>query len=68
MAVQLFYKGPLFLDLIEENKPDILAVTETWIVDDADKFVCCGDFKCAGVDSASISLDLQTSFDAHGLK
>jgi hypothetical protein len=35
---------------------------------DADKFVCCGDFNCGGVDSTSISLDLQTLFDAHGLE
>ena len=35
---------------------------------DGDRFVCCGDFNCAGDDEASISPGLLTVLDAHGLQ
>jgi hypothetical protein len=34
---------------------------------DADRFVACGDFSCAGVDPNSVRMDLTTLFDMHGL-
>jgi hypothetical protein len=34
---------------------------------DADRFVACGDFSCAGVDPNSVQMDLTTLFDMHGL-
>ena len=35
---------------------------------DTDRFVACGDFNCSGDSSTSVSADLQTLFDAHGLR
>ena len=35
---------------------------------DADRFVACGDVNCPGADSSSVSVDLSTLLDAHGLR
>ena len=34
----------------------------------SDRLVVCGDFNCGGNNSISVSIDLQTVFDTHGLR
>ena len=54
------------IEAFYDNLSDLL--DQLGDVIDGDRFVCCGDFNCSGDDPKSVSTELQTVFDAHGLQ